>query len=130
MGCKIEPDEQHRTIVEQDEGDIDQPLICDWPNRPKQKVDSDGKPSLTHYQVIERNLTEHRTRVLLKPVTGRSHQLRVHMAYIGHPISGCEFYAHPAAKAMSNRLLLHASKLQFKHPLSGDDTAINSPANF
>lgn len=97
------------------QGRIDLPLICDWPNRPKQKVDFEiGKPSLTHYQVINEE-GEH-TRIQFTPITGRSHQLRVHAAEIDHPILGCDFYAHKQALAASTRLLLHAHTLSFKHP--------------
>ena len=99
---------------------IDLPLLCDWPNRPRQKVDfHHGKNAQTW---VER-VSQHRdgwTRVLLKPVTGRSHQLRVHLAEIGHPILGCEFYAHQRAVSMADRLQLHATKLEFCHPNSGE----------
>lgn len=117
--------------LQNDEGSVELPLICDWPNRPKQKVDFElGKPALTHYQVLERDCAAHQTRVLLKPVTGRSHQLRVHMAEIGHPISGCDFYAHEAALAQAPRLLLHASRLRFSDPLSGESIEGHCPAPF
>ncbi len=99
-----------------DSGSIDAPLIADWPRRPLQKVDHElGKPSLTHWQVQQRGAD--RTRLLLTPVTGRSHQLRVHLQYIGHPIRGDELYApHPLR---ANRLLLHAEQLSFDHPITG-----------
>ncbi|WP_194090260.1 bifunctional tRNA pseudouridine(32) synthase/23S rRNA pseudouridine(746) synthase RluA [Vibrio hibernica] len=101
--------------VEQDEGEIDLPLICDWPNRPRQKVcTQDGKPSLTRYQVVARE--DKTTVVRLLPITGRSHQLRVHMMSIGHPIVGDEFYATPEAFAFSDRLQLHSAELGFYHP--------------
>lgn len=94
-----------------DEGSIDLPLITDWPNRPKQKICLEtGKPSLTHYQVLAR-LDDNRTRVRLIPHTGRSHQLRLHLAGIGHPIVGDHFYAYPADME-EPRLLLHAHTLQ------------------
>lgn len=103
----------------QDEGLIDLPLICDWPNRPKQKVCYEtGKPSQTLYQVLSRD-TDGSTRVKLSPITGRSHQLRVHMLAIGHPILGDGFYAHPEAKAMASRLQLHAQELCITHPEFG-----------
>ncbi len=105
--------------VEKDEGSIELPLICDWPNRPKQIVDFEvGKSALTHYEVLDRK--DDSTRVLFKPVTGRSHQLRVHAAEIGHPILGDRLYAHTQAHAMSKRLMLHASKLEFDHPVTGE----------
>lgn len=99
-----------------DEGDIDFPLICDWPNRPKQKVCYvHGKPALTHYQVLKRD-ADFTTRVKLTPITGRSHQLRVHLLSIGHPILGDKFYAHTDAFNMVNRLQLHATYLKITHP--------------
>lgn len=101
------------------EGTIDLPLICDWPNRPRQKVDFEiGKPSVTHYQVISHG--QQSTLVKLMPVTGRSHQLRVHMMALGHAILGDGFYADPQARALAPRLLLHAAELSFKHPYSGE----------
>ncbi|WP_422491101.1 pseudouridine synthase [Endozoicomonas sp. ALE010] len=114
----------------QPEGKIELPLRCDWPNRPRQMVDHElGKPSLTHFQVID-NQRPAFDRVLLKPVTGRSHQLRVHLAELGHPILGCEFYAHPAARQASQRLNLHATRLGFTHPLTGEPMVFVSEAPF
>lgn len=105
--------------VEKESGSVDLPLICDWPNRPKQMVCHDnGKQALTHYEVLERH--SDRTRVLLKPVTGRSHQLRVHMQALGHPILGCDFYAHEIAFNLASRLQLHASLLRIIHPQTGE----------
>ncbi|MGK0267926.1 MAG: tRNA pseudouridine32 synthase/23S rRNA pseudouridine746 synthase [Paraglaciecola sp.] len=103
--------------VQQDSGEINLPLICDWPNRPKQMVDHEqGKKALTHWRVIERNANT--TRVELKPVTGRSHQLRVHMLSMQHPIIGDTLYAHSQALEMANRLNLHAMLLSFRHPVT------------
>lgn len=112
------------------EGFIDLPLACDWPNRPRQELNFDyGKHAQTHFENC--GLTEDgHSKLLLIPITGRSHQLRVHTASIGHPILGCEFYAHPAAKAAAERLLLHASRLQFIHPASKDEIDINLNAPF
>ncbi len=102
-----------------DEGLVDLPLICDWPNRPKQKVCAEtGKAAQTQYQVLAR-YADGTTRVLLMPITGRSHQLRVHMLALGHPILGDGFYAHPEAKASAPRLLLHAQELAITHPAFG-----------
>lgn len=118
-------------VIENDEGRIELPIIGDWPNRPLQKICTDtGKPALTDYQVLSRNRTDNSSQLLLKPVTGRSHQLRVHLAAIGHPILGCSFYAHSQALASSARLLLHASLLTLTHPISGKAITINCPAPF
>lgn len=115
--------------VEKDLGSIDLPLTCDWPNRPKQMIcHENGKQALTHYEVVER-LTD-RTRLLLKPVTGRSHQLRVHTMAIGHPILGCEFYADETAFAMAPRLQLHATTLNINHPETGECIRGECPAPF
>ncbi|MBC7732130.1 MAG: RNA pseudouridine synthase [Bacteriovorax sp.] len=104
----------------QDQGEIDLPLMADWPNRPMQKVDTDhGKPSLTRYRVLAFDAATHTTRVLLEPVTGRAHQLRVHLLAIGHPMLGDALYAPPPVLAMANRLLLHAESIAFRHPTNG-----------
>lgn len=103
--------------IAEDEGDIDLPLIVDWPNRPKQMVDHEnGKPAQTHWKVLKRS--QHETRVRLTPLTGRSHQLRVHMLSLGHPILGDPFYAHDAALDHP-RLMLHAEMLSVHHPDGG-----------
>lgn len=99
----------------QDSGEVDLPLICDWPNRPKQMVDmARGKTALTRWQVVSQqgNLS----RVDLFPITGRSHQLRVHMMSMGHPIIGDRLYAHAPALSLATRLNLHAKYLRFTHP--------------
>jgi len=102
-------------LMKQDTGSIDLPLICDWPNRPKQMVCyENGKQALTHYEVLER--LGDRTRILLKPVTGRSHQLRVHTMAIGHPILGCEFYATPDALCHGVTLAITRNKLAYQPP--------------
>lgn len=108
--------EVHRLMVT-DSGEIDLPLITDWPNRPLQKVDFEiGKPSLTRFSVLARDIEREVTRVQLTPETGRSHQLRVHLQSQGHPILGDVLYACEAARAKASRLLLHADKLAFEHP--------------
>lgn len=110
-------------------GSIELPLICDWPNRPKQKVcHLHGKASQTHYQPI--SWGKRSTLVKLTPITGRSHQLRVHMMALGHPILGDRFYADPLAKRLSGRLLLHASKLSFLHPYSEQSMTFGCEADF
>ena len=113
----------HGRIV-QPEGEIDLALMADWPNRPRQKVDSaQGKPSLTRYRVLgydaATDTATDTTRVALEPVTGRAHQLRVHLVAIGHAILGDALYAPPSVQALSSRLLLHAESLTFPHPAGG-----------
>ena len=104
-------------IVQQDFGEINLPLICDWPNRPKQMVDhQQGKKALTQWRVLKRYANT--TRLELKPVTGRSHKLRVHMLSIQHPIIGDTLYAHNQALKMADRLNLHAMFLSFRHPVT------------
>lgn len=101
-------------------GEVGLPLICDWPNRPKQKVDFEyGKPSLTRWRKLDSDGAS--SLLQLTPVTGRSHQLRVHMQAIGHPILGDPFYAHGDALAAAPRLLLHAQELGFEHPVLGKE---------
>ncbi len=109
-------------------GTVDLPLIVDWPNRPKQKVDhTDGKAAVTDWRVVRKG--EHETRVRLMPKTGRSHQLRVHMQAIGHPILGDPFYADGAARDHP-RLMLHSETLQFRHPDGGQGMRITAKAPF
>lgn len=114
-------------LVEGEAGEIALPLICDWPNRPKQKVDFElGKPSLTRWRVLARDAQAGQTRLELEPVTGRSHQLRLHLASIGHPIIGDVLYdAAPA-----DRVALHACELAFVHPGNGQPMRLLSPAPF
>ena len=111
-------------------GEIDLPLICDWPNRPRQKVDFDtGKRSLTRYRQQGRDVQTGTSRVELEPVTGRSHQLRVHMAALGHPILGDELYGR-LPDCGAGRLLLHAMDLAFIHPLTATSLRFHSSAPF
>lgn len=100
--------------VPEDSGRVDLPLIVDWPNRPRQHVNFEtGKPSVTDWRVLKRGDGE--TRMRLTPLTGRSHQLRVHMLAIGHVILGDPLYASGAA-ADFPRLMLHADSLKIRHP--------------
>jgi len=121
-------------LIELNEGSVDLPLICDWPNRPKQKVDHEnGKQSLTHYRVLSQSDIvgeEASTLVELIPVTGRSHQLRVHMLALGHPILGDRLYASKEALAMKNRLQLHALNLSLFHPSTEQAMTFNAPCPF
>lgn len=110
-------------------GEIHLPLIADWPNRPRQMVDFNrGKPSLTRYRVLEGNPAS--SRVELLPVTGRSHQLRLHMKALGHPILGDTLYAPEETQAKAERLLLHAELLAFPHPVDGQFLSFSSPSPF
>ena len=112
-------------------GEVNLPLIVDWPNRPLHKVDHDiGKPSLTLYRVVAYDADEDGSRVELTPETGRTHQLRVHMQALGHPILGDSLYADPASRAKADRLLLHAEYLAFQHPENGKRLEFNCPAGF
>ncbi|MWL74325.1 bifunctional tRNA pseudouridine(32) synthase/23S rRNA pseudouridine(746) synthase RluA, partial [Escherichia coli] len=115
---------------EKAEGLVDLPLICDWPNRPKQMVCYEtGKPAQTEYEVLE-YAPDNTARVLLKPITGRSHQLRVHMLALGHPILGDRFYAPPEARALAPRLQLHARMLTITHPAFGNAMTFKAPVDF
>jgi tRNA pseudouridine32 synthase / 23S rRNA pseudouridine746 synthase len=105
-------------VLEGDEGRIELPIAADWPNRPRQRVDFErGRPSLTLWRVLERNHADNRTRLRLQPVTGRTHQLRVHLAAIGHQIVGDALYV--SHDALAPRMMLHASQLEFDHPVHG-----------
>ncbi|WP_306252154.1 pseudouridine synthase [Parvularcula sp. IMCC14364] len=111
------------------EGEIDLPLLCDWPNRPRQMVDhANGRAALTRWQVLAEEAET--SRVLLFPVTGRSHQLRVHMQSQGCPILGDRFYAPPSVEKAASRLQLHAHQLTFHHPADGGRVTFTSPVPF
>jgi tRNA pseudouridine32 synthase/23S rRNA pseudouridine746 synthase len=115
-------------VMARDEGRVDLPLVCDWPNRPRQKICFDtGKPALTEYLVLAREAGT--TLVRLLPHTGRSHQLRVHLASLGHPIVGDNLYG-PQQSAGHVRLMLHASQLGLFHPFSGQWTVFHAPCDF
>ena len=115
--------------VEKDTGQVDLPLITDWPNRPKQMICHErGKASLTEWKVLARE--EVSTRLALYPKTGRSHQLRVHMLAIKHPILGDRLYAHDDAFDAAPRLQLHAHKLKLRKPIGGDWVEFTSPCPF
>ena len=110
---------------------IDLPIIVDWPNRPLRKIDFDtGKPSSTRWRCVAYDAVRHASRLELEPLTGRSHQLRVHLQAIGHSILGDALYATPDVAAASARLLLHASELAFAHPASGEWISFQCPDGF
>ena len=110
---------------------IDLPIGLDWPRRPLRVVDAaHGKPSRTRWRTLAFDESANSTRIELEPVTGRSHQLRVHLQALGHPILGDALYAPEAVRAKAARLLLHASGLGFQHPLSGEPMCFESVPDF
>jgi tRNA pseudouridine32 synthase/23S rRNA pseudouridine746 synthase len=115
--------------VEADEGTVDLPLCVDWPNRPRQHVDHEnGRPAQTDWRVVRRE-ADGTTRMRLMPLTGRSHQLRVHMRELGHPILGDPLYAEGAAAAFP-RLMLHAESLRLRHPDGGKSLTFSAKCPF
>jgi len=135
LGLQVEKRQMKKTYiarvwgeVAEAEGTIDLPLIVDWPNRPRQHVDFEsGKQAITDWKLLRRQAGT--TRMRLTPRTGRSHQLRVHMKELGHPILGDPFYAEGAASDFP-RLMLHAESLRFRHPDGGKGTTIKAKAPF
>jgi len=128
-------DKKYITIVEGkvsvNSGEVDLPLMTDWPNRPKQKIDfENGKSSQTQYTVLSYDKKNNTTRLELIPLTGRTHQLRVHMQSINHAILGDELYASKEVIEKSPRLLLHACHLSFTHPITDELIEINSEPEF
>lgn len=110
-------------------GEIASPLMRDWDNRPRQKVDwLHGKPSLTGFRLLEQR--QHCAQLELTPYTGRSHQLRVHMLQLGHPILGDQLYGSEQSSNAASRLLLHATELYFRHPVTDKPLRVNSPPSF
>lgn len=110
---------------------IDLPIAADWPNRPLRAIDMQrGKPSQTRWRVLAHDAQADTTRVELDPLTGRSHQLRLHLRSLGHPILGDAWYAPPEVHARSSRLLLHASELHFVHPATGQKISFASAVPF
>jgi tRNA pseudouridine32 synthase/23S rRNA pseudouridine746 synthase len=131
----------HKTYTAVVNGNLDAPIsawqeislaiMLDWPNRPLRVIDPlHGKPSVTRWRLLAHDASACNTRVLLEPVTGRSHQLRVHMKAIGHPILGDALYAPAKVQAQSPRLLLHANQLMLTHPVTAKPLTFNSPAPF
>ena len=112
-------------------GDIELPIAADWERRPLRVIDHDsGKPSHTRWRVLSTDEVAQTTRVELSPITGRTHQLRLHLAAIGHPILGDALYADAATQARAPRLLLHATRLAFTHPTSGAWVQYALPPDF
>jgi tRNA pseudouridine32 synthase/23S rRNA pseudouridine746 synthase len=110
---------------------IDLPIIVDWPNRPLRKIDFEiGKPSSTRWRCLAFDAARNASRLELEPLTGRSHQLRVHLQALGHPILGDALYAPADLAGAAPRLLLHATELGFAHPVSGEWAAFQSPDGF
>lgn len=108
---------------------IDAPIAVDWPNRPLRIIRANGKPSQTRWRALHYSSDTNTTRVELEPVTGRSHQLRVHLKAMGHPILGDTLYAPADVQTKAVRLQLHASQLRFDHPADGAQiTFENAPA--
>lgn len=114
--------------MENERGEVNQPLMTDWPNRPRQMISPEGKPAQTYYRCLNRSQSE--TRVELSPITGRSHQLRVHMLYTGHPILGDNLYAEGDALVARDRLCLHATYLSLLQPDSKKAMEFTSEAQF
>ena len=135
IGLQFERRQTHKTYQAlvwgqpiEDSGLIDQPLRADWPNRPMQHICAEGgRPAQTEWQIADRSDP---VRIELRPLTGRTHQLRVHMAYLGHPILGDNLYAHAEALNASTRLCLHACTLSFAHPSKGTALQFSSAAPF
>jgi len=110
---------------------IDLPILLDWPNRPRRIIDAKrGQPSQTRWKPLADGPYPGTTRVALQPVTGRSHQLRVHMMALGHPILGDILYASAAVASKSERLLLHATQIRLCHPLTQTPLQVDSPTPF
>ena len=118
-------------LVEQDSGTIALPIAKDPPNFPLQKICfTTGKNALTHYTVIERNTSPATTRVVFTPISGRTHQLRIHSREFGHSILGCDLYATDEIFQMAPRLMLHATTIEFNHPVTGEKMSGRSDCPF
>ena len=118
----LEPDAIWRTI--------DLPIAVDWPRRPLRIIQADGKASQTRWRCVAQDVHGNSSRVELEPLTGRSHQLRLHMQTMGYPILGDAWYAPAQVQAMAPRLLLHACALSLKHPHSGTPMHWDCPEDF
>jgi tRNA pseudouridine32 synthase/23S rRNA pseudouridine746 synthase len=109
---------------------IDLPILVDWPNRPLRTTHPEGQASQTRWRCVEHDSASQTSRLELEPLTGRSHQLRVHLQALGHPILGDALYAPPAVQGMAPRLLLHACTLRVLHPRSGAPIEWDCPPTF
>ncbi len=117
--------------VKQDSGVIEAPISKDKALFPRLKVCVEqGQKAVSYFQVLERLTNPDRTRLLFTPETGRTHQLRIHSQFIGHPMFGCDLYGSDQTQAMAPRLLLHASELEFDHPFTGQRMTIHCPCPF
>lgn len=118
-------------VLSEASGVIDKPIACDWPNRPRRMIDfENGKPSRTRFRTLATDAVQGTSRVELIPETGRTHQLRVHMGSIGHPILGDTLYGQAHVSERARRLLLHASSVSFSHPENGKPVSISGPVAF
>lgn len=114
-----------------DRGSVDLPMRCDWPNRPRQIIDFElGKSALTHWQIIAKDVVNNVATVKLKPVTGRTHQLRLHMQALGTAILGDDFYASSVGVKATSHLQLHAAMLEITHPLTNEVIKFTAPSPF
>ena len=114
--------------LENEEGVLEFPISKNKENFPLQKVCFlEGKTAITHYRVLEQFTSTNITKVEFIPVTGRTHQLRIHSHEIGHSILGCDLYASEKVFAMADRLMLHAFRIEFNHPVSGERMSFDAP---
>ena len=104
---------------------IEGAILLDWPNRPLHIIHPDGKPSQSRWRLVEASAKA--SLIELEPITGRTHQLRVHMQSIGHPMLGDSLYAPPDIRAMTPRLMLHAQSIALAHPFTGEPLAFDLP---
>ena len=116
--------------VDEDWQCIDLPILVDWPRRPLRTIHAQGQASQTRWRCVAHDPHTQTSRLELEPLTGRSHQLRVHLQALGHPILGDTLYAPPAVQTMAPRLLLHACALGLAHPANGAHLHWDCPADF
>lgn len=117
-------------MLDSESGRIDAPIARDDANFPKMQISPEGKAAQTDYRVVSQSEANNQSFVEFTPLTGRTHQLRIHSAYIGHPIIGCDIYGNQHSEAKSQRLLLHASHLQFLHPSTDEPIRFNAECSF